>query len=237
MKAVIVDDNEIERLNLSLLLRNHPEVEIAGEAENVDEAISLIRTTAPELIFLDIHLGDQLGFSALEATSTNASVIITTAHPRYAIKAFEINAVDYLLKPVMEENLARSLRRIPGLLTAQEATRSYHLQMDDIQLFKRRDGLDAVPVSDIILISGERIYTKVHLKGNREYLHNRPLREWVELLPENVFKSLDRSRIVNLREIKGVSDVSAADFDLSFRDSTLTVRIKRTAMKSLKDLY
>lgn len=237
MKAIIIDDNEIERLNLRLLLlRHHPGIELVGEACNVDAAVALIHSETPDMIFLDVHLEDRLGFSALEETGSRAKVIITTAHPKYAIRAFEINAVDYLLKPIMEDNLGRALGRLPDFEPAPGETRANLLQLDDIQLFKRKDGLDAIPVSEIILITGERIYSKVHLRDGREYLHNRPLRAWAEMLPGNPFKVLDRSRIVNLREIKGLADAGNGSYDLSFRDSDYTLRIKRTAMKSLREL-
>lgn len=237
MKTIIIDDNEIERLNLRLLLnRHHPGIDLAGEAGCVDSAVALINGETPELIFLDVHLENRLGFSALEETGSDARVIITTAHPKYAIRAYEINAIDYLLKPIMVENLARALGRIPELDPGQDFTGLNQLQLDDIQLFKRKDGLDAIPVSEIILLTGERIYSKIRLRDGREYLHNRPLRVWAGMLPVNAFKVLDRSRIVNLREIRSLSDAGNGGYDLSFRDSDFTLRIKRTAMKSLREL-
>jgi len=237
MRAIIVDDNEIERLNLRLLLlRHHSGIELAGEAGSLDAAVALINEETPDLIFLDVHLENRLGFSALEESGSEAKVIITTAHPKYAIRAYEINAVDYLLKPIMEDNLARALGRLPELGPRPGEARANRLQLDDIQLFKRKDGLDAIPVSEILLITGERIYSKVHLRDGREYLHNRRLREWAEMLPGNAFKVLDRSRIVNLREIKALTDAGNGSYDLSFRDSDYNLRIKRTAMKSLREL-
>lgn len=237
MRTIIVDDNDIERLNLRLLLqRHHPAIDLAGEAMCVSSAVALINAETPDLIFLDVHLENRLGFSALEETGCQSRVIITTAHPKYAIRAYEINAIDYLLKPIMEDNLARALGRIPELSPGPGLTRINRLQLDDIQFFKRKDGLDAIPVSEIILITGERIYTKVHLRDGREYLHNRPLREWAGMLPGNTFKVLDRSRIVNLREIRGLNDAGSGGYDLTFRDSDYTLRIKRTAMKSLREL-
>lgn len=233
MRTLIVDDNEIERLNLRLLLGAHPGIELVGEAESVDRAVDLIRDESPELIFLDVHLQDQLGFSALEATASEARVIITTAHPKYAVRAFEINAVDYLLKPVMEDNLARALARLP---LDEEGHRPGRLAIDDIHLFKRKDGLDAVPVSEIALITGERIYSKVHLRDQREYLHNRPLREWIDLLPENIFRALDRSTIVNLREIRGINEDRSGGYELTFRTTGFTVPVKKAAMKRLREL-
>lgn len=233
MRTLIVDDNEIERLNLRLLLGAHPGIDLVGEAESVDRAVDLIRAESPELIFLDVHLEDQLGFSALEATACDARVIITTAHPKYAVRAFEINAVDYLLKPVMEDNLARALARLP---LDGEPPRLGRLAIDDIQLFKRKDGLDAVPVSEIALVTGERIYSKVQLTDQREYLHNRPLREWIDVLPENIFMALDRSTIVNLREIRRINDDRNGGYELAFRNGGFTVPIKKAAMKRLREL-
>lgn len=234
MKTLIVDDSEIDRLNLQTLLEDHAEIQIAGEARTLDEAVSMIDILKPDLVFLDIHLGKELGFSALERIKHRPLVIITTAHPHYALRGFEVDAVDYLLKPLMEEPLARAL----GRLTQREgeaATPVFRLLPDDVQIFKRSDGFDVIPVSDILGIVGERIYTRIIARGGGQYLHNRRLRDWKELLPGEIFKTLDRSTIVNVRELRTIKDTGSEGHKLSFRESSSTVLIGSTAMKTLRD--
>ncbi|HEY1123826.1 MAG TPA: LytTR family DNA-binding domain-containing protein [Haloferula sp.] len=231
VRTLIVDDSEIDRLNLTSLLDEHPQVKIVGEARTLGEAVTMIDSLEPALVFLDLHLGRELGFSALERTRHQPQVIITTAHPRYALRGFEVEAVDYLLKPVMEETLARALARVSPLQAPPS-----RLAPDDVQVFKRGENFDVLPVSDILAIGGERIYSRVVARNALDYLHNRRLREWRELLPEEIFKPLDRSTIVNVRELRTIKDAGSEGFRLGFRDSASTVTIGDTAMKALREV-
>lgn len=236
MRAIIVDDEEIDRLNLKTLLEDHPDVEIAGEADSVESAVALIERERPDAVFLDIHLGRQKGFKALDAAKFRPRVVITTSHPHYALKGFEIDAADYLLKPVMEDTLARAVARLRARLEAAAKTEAGRLSPDDVQAFKLGDERHLVPVAQIQAIVGERIYTRVLVRDGREFLHNRPLREWREILPEKTFKALDRSTIVNVAEIQVVrdgGDVSAPQ--IVFRGSLHKLGIGEVAMKALRD--
>ena len=109
MKALIVDDERLARLELRRLLVEHPEIEIAGEARNGEEALSMIPQLAPDLLFLDIQMPGMTGFELLEHLEELPQVIFTTAYNEYAIKAFEVNALDYLLKPIVPARLAAAL--------------------------------------------------------------------------------------------------------------------------------
>ena len=237
MRAAIIEDSEIDRLNLRTLLEDHADVEIAGEADDVESAAKLIDAAKPDAIFLDIHLGRQKGFKVLEQTRHRPWVVITTSHPHYALQGFEIEAVDYLLKPVVEETLARALERLRARLGGGTPPEG-RLDFDDVQMFKAADGLHWVPVAQIQAIAGERIYTRVLVRDGREFLHNRPLREWREILPDE-FKALDRSTIVNLREIQVVKDGGGADgasHHVVFRNSAHTLELGDVAMKTLRGL-
>ena len=112
MKALIVDDERLARLELRRLLAAHPEVEILGEARGGEEALALIPKLAPDLIFLDIQMPGMTGFDLLERLEDLPQTIFTTAYDEYALKAFEVNALDYLLKPVVPARLAAALARV-----------------------------------------------------------------------------------------------------------------------------
>ena len=230
MRTLIVDDSEIDRLNLAALLEDHPQIEIIGEASTLGEAVSMIDSLEPALVFLDIHLGCDIGFSVLDQASHRPQVIITTAHSHYALRGFEVDAADYLLKPVIVETLARALDRISPMQSIRNC-----LGLDDLQVFKRGESLDVVPVSDILAIGGERIYSRVVTRNAQDYLHNRRLRDWRELLPEEIFKPLDRSTIVNVRELRSIKDLGRDGHRLGFRDSASTVTIGTTAMRVLRE--
>ena len=236
MRAIIVDDEEIDRLNLKTLLEDHPDVEIAGDADTLDSAVALIEQEKPDAVFLDIHLGRQKGFKVLETAKYKPLVVITTSHPHYAVKGFEIDAADYLLKPVMEDTLARALERLRTRLAAAVKPEAGRLAPNDMQSFKVGDERHLVPVAQIQAIVGERIYTRVLIRDGREFLHPRPLREWREILPEKTFKALDRSTIVNLAEIQVVKGgVDGAGHLLTFRTSSHKLTLGEVAMKALRD--
>ena len=236
MRAIIVDDEEIDRLNLKTLLEDHPDVELAGEADSLESAVALIDREKPDAVFLDIHLGRQKGFKALEAAMFRPLTVITTSHPHYAVKGFEIDAADYLLKPVMEDTLARAVARLRARLAAAAKVESGRLSPDDVQTFKLGDERHLVPIGQIQAIVGERIYTRVLVRDGREFLHNRPLREWRDVLPEKTFKALDRSTIVNLAEIQVVRDGGdETGQEIAFRGSHHRIRVGEVAMKTLRD--
>src|SRR5688500_1583009 len=111
-KALIVDDERLARKKLRSMLADFSNIEIAGEADSVSEAIKTIEKTNPEIIFLDIQMPKQNGFDLLEQIETNAKIIFVTAYDEYAIRAFEINALDYLLKPVNPKRLKQTIERL-----------------------------------------------------------------------------------------------------------------------------
>jgi two-component system LytT family response regulator len=234
MRAVIIDDNEIDRLNLSALLQGCAGLTVTGEAATLESAVALVEKERPDVVFLDIYLGRQKGFGVLEKISCKPHVVITTSHPHYAVKGFEIDAVDYLLKPVMEETLMRAMRRLSahrGVIPGAEQ----RLVLDDVQLFKQPDGLHVIPVAHILAIIGERIYSRVLVRDGREFLHNRPLREWKELLPEKQFRALDRSTILNISEVKSIcTEPGREGCPVSFRNSSLVVFIGDAGLKTLR---
>ena len=236
MRAIIVDDEEIDRLNLKTLLEDHPDVEIAGEADSLESAAALIEREKPDAVFLDIHLGRHKGFKALETAKFRPQVVITTSHPHYALKGFEIDAADYLLKPVLEETLARAVDRLRTRLAAASA-QAGRLTTEDVQSFKVGDERHLVPIGQIQAIVGERIYTRVLVRDGREFLHNRPLREWREILPERTFKALDRSTIVNVAEIQLVrGGGDGAGQEIVFQGNSHRILLGEVAMKTLREV-
>ena len=237
MRAIIVEDEEIDRLNLKTLLEDHPDVEIAGEADSLESAAALIEREKPDAVFLDIHLGRHKGFKALETAKFRPQVVITTSHPHYALKGFEIDAADYLLKPVLEETLARAVDRLRTRLAAAAKPAASRLAAEDVQSFKVGDERHLVPIGQIQAIVGERIYTRVLVRDGREFLHNRPLREWREILPERTFKALDRSTIVNVAEIQLVrGGGDGAGQEIVFQGNSHRILLGEVAMKTLREV-
>ena len=210
MNALIIDDSELDRLNLSTLLSDHPEVTILSEAHDLTTAREMIHTHKPDLIFLDVHLGKEKGFSVLEGIETPPQVILTTSHPQYALDGYEIEALDYILKPVTADNLARSIARSLQRHSESEAdadssaTDSPPLELLTLKsplFFKDKQDFRVHPVSEVVLITTDRPYSVIHTSDGSEYLHRRSLKEWNETLPKETFLALDRSTMINILAI------------------------------------
>ena len=199
MTALVIDDERLARLELRRLLAAHPEIEIAGEARSGEEALALIAKLAPEVIFLDIQMPGMSGFDLLERLEDLPQVIFTTAYDEYALKAFEVNALDYLLKPVAPARLAAALARV------RPRTEPTRLE----QVFVR-DGERCwiVRLPDIYLLESEGNYTRVTFAGERPLIR-RSLNALEEQLDPAMFFRAGRKEIVNLKWIEKV-DISVA---------------------------
>ncbi len=198
MRALIVDDERLARVELRRLLSAHPQIEIAGEARNGEEALEQITALDPDLVFLDIQMPGITGFDLLERLETAPQVIFTTAYDAYAIKAFEVNALDYLLKPVSPARLSAALERV---------RLPERPKMSQVFL---RDGERCwmVRIPDIFLFESEGNYTRVCF-GSERPLIRRSLNALEEQLDLAVFFRANRKQIVNLGWIERV-DLSAA---------------------------
>ncbi len=194
MKALIVDDERLPRLDLRRLLKAHPEVEIVGEAVSGFEAREMIGRLAPDLVFLDIQMPGMTGFELLESLDDLPEVIFTTAYDQYAIQAFEVNALDYLLKPVAPERLAAALARVtprpPGPRLEQVFVRD-------------GDRCWIVRLPDIFLLESEGNYTRLHF-GKERPLIRRPLNALEQELDPALFFRADRRTVLNLKWIERV---------------------------------
>jgi two-component system LytT family response regulator len=194
MKALIVDDERLARIELKRLLAVHTEIEIAGEARNGEEALDLIAKIGPDLLFLDIQMPGMTGFELLERVDDVPQVIFTTAYDQYAIQAFEVNALDYLLKPIAPNRLAAALAK---MRPRPERTRLEQVFVRD------GDRCWIVRLPDIFLLESEGNYTRVCF-GSERPLVRRSLNAFEEQLDPNVFFRAGRKEIINLKWIDKV---------------------------------
>jgi two-component system LytT family response regulator len=194
MKALIIDDERLARVELRRLLAVHPEVEIEGEAREGKEALSLIAKVTPDLIFLDIQMPGMTGFELLERLDDVPQVIFTTAYDAYALKAFEVNALDYLLKPIQPDRLAAALAKV--------RPRAEPARLEQVFV---RDGERCwiVRLPDIFLLESEGNYTRLCF-GNERPLIRRSLNALEEQLDPAMFFRAGRKEIVNLKWIERV---------------------------------
>ena len=218
-KTIIVDDERLARREMRRLLEDFGEITVAGEAENLTEAVELIRREKPDVVFLDIQLsGGENGFELLEKIGRNFKLIFVTAFDAYAIRAFEVNALDYLLKPVNPERLEKAIARLAEekIEAGGEAPRP--LEYDDRIFLELGERSVFLKVSDISHINAAGDYTEVFTVEKGKFLVEKPLREWELRLPEKYFLRIHRQTIVNLEEIEEIQ---------TWFNRTFQVRLKK----------
>jgi len=215
LKVFIVDDEYQSRNLLSKLLMEHfPGIIVAGQASNVAEGIAGIGEFEPGLVFLDIEMNGETGFDLLrKIEKRNFKIIFVTAHDAYALKAFRFNAVDYLLKPIVLEELKEAVEKVIHQLPEKRITSDAQLEnlAQSIQNPKKVNDKIAVPTSDgFVLVSLHEIvycrangnYTEFHLTNNKQLLSSYTLKQYHELLVEQNFFRAHRSFLINLSHVK-----------------------------------
>ncbi|NMO15277.1 response regulator transcription factor [Pyxidicoccus fallax] len=200
--ALLVDDERLARLELRRLLAADPNVEVVGEADGVASASALLRRLRPDVVFLDVQLVDESGFDLLEEAGDDTAVVFVTAYEHHAVRAFEVNALDYLLKPVSPRRLARTLERVRSTLAAERPEDQRVLTLEDRVLVEERGRAELVRVSDILCLRAEDDYSRLVAPGGREYLVNESLRSWEGRLPARHFLRIHRSTLVNLEHVE-----------------------------------
>ena len=205
IKAIIVDDEKLARQDLKTVLSDFDSVEIVGEAKNLNEAEVLIGKLNPELIFLDVQMPGHSGFELLDKINKSVQVIFVTAYDEYAIKAFEVNAVDYLLKPVNPERLKISLDRLMDKAIANITT-TKNLDYDDSIFVLMNNHYTFVKVSSIISISSSGDYTNLITSSNQKGLVYKTMKEWESRLPERRFVRIHRTAIINVDYIEKIEE-------------------------------
>ncbi len=213
MKVLIVDDEPLAREGLRLLLGEQPDVESIGEARNGAEAVAAIRAARPDLVLLDVQMPEMDGFVVLREIGAGdlPPVIFVTAHDEYAIQAFEVNAVDYLLKPVTRDRFLQALARVRERAAAETAD-DRHLRALLQQLASRPDYLQRVAlraagrisfvkVEDILYVQAAENYVQLHLEASRHLLHV-PIATLEASLDPRLFLRIHRSLIVNVGKVK-----------------------------------
>jgi len=225
MRALIVDDERLARAELARLLAAHPDIEIAGESRNGEEALEQIARLDPDLVFLDIQMPGMTGFDLLERLEDVPQVIFTTAYNQYALRAFEVNALDYLLKPIAPARLAQALSRV------RPRPRGARLE----QVFVRDgDRCWIVRVPDIFLLESEGNYTRLYF-ANEHPLIRRSLNALEAQLDPALFFRAGRKEILNLKWIEKVNLAVSGGLTVILRGGR-TVEMSRRQSARLREV-
>ena len=232
LTCILVDDEALARRQLRALLENRGDIEILGEASGVEAAIEATTRLRPQLLFLDIQMRGRDGFEVLAALPEPPAVIFVTAHDEHALRAFEINAVDYLLKPVDEARLSRAIERVRDKAGPAEGSA---LGEDDRTLLPLGASGHFVAVGDILFIEADGHHCRVGLAGGGIRMVRQAFRSWGERLPATLFEQLDRGLIINRRRLRAFERGSAGG-QVTLDGAEAPLEIGASAAKRLEDL-
>jgi two-component system, LytTR family, response regulator len=235
MKALIVEDEPLARRELHLLLESHPEITVVGEAISPKQAVAMITELGPDLLFLDVNLRGGTGFDLLDACGEKKPMVIfITAHPDFAVQAFDFAAADYLVKPIRPERLALSIRRIldPEASAASSLPGDRLSRLDRIFL-KDQDQSRYISLSEIRLIESEGNYSRIHF-GKEALVIHRSLSSIEERLPTDLFFRANRAQILNLEAIVSIEPWFSNSLRATLSDGTI-VEFSRRASLSFRE--
>ena len=231
--SIIVDDEELAREDLKVLLKDFSEIEIIGESETVEETKALIKKLDPDLIFLDIQMPGKSGFDLLEEIQINAKIIFVTAYDEYAIRAFEVNAQDYLLKPVNKERLSVAIDR---LKTEQESEDDFQtkLEINDSIFLMVNNHYQFVKIGSIIKITSAGNYSEIYTSSKLKGLVLKSLKDWEVRLP-NCFVRIHRNAIINLEYVDRVEGWFNYSYKVFLKEVDEPLVISRRYAAKLKE--
>jgi two-component system, LytTR family, response regulator len=202
-KALIVDDEWLVRTELHMMLKEFPEITMVAEAADVPEALQAIHEHQPDVIFLDVQLSGESGFELLDKMNTPIRIVFITAFDQYAIRAFEVNALDYLLKPIRRERLANAIERLQtGTTAALPSARK--LEYKDLLYVVIDGSLHMIKLPLLKCITAVGNYSNIHYSDTAKRLVSKTLQDWEDILPEKYFVRIHRSTIINYEFVERV---------------------------------
>lgn len=232
MKVIIVDDERLARKELQSLLVKYPHVEVLSECENVKSATADIERLKPDLVFLDINMPEKDGFALLEELDYIPEIVFVTAYDEYAIKAFEVNALDYLLKPIQPERLEEALNKYSSSESVNNSEQK--LGLNDQVFVKDGDRCWFVKLSDVPMFESEGNYVRVYFDNNKPLIL-KSLNNLANKLDENVFFRANRKFIINLNWIDTVENWFNGGLMVKLKTGA-KVEISRRQASRLKDM-
>ncbi|HLV48694.1 MAG TPA: LytTR family DNA-binding domain-containing protein [Aliidiomarina sp.] len=229
IRVAIVDDSRLARLELKEQLLSQPQFEVVGEAGSVEEALQLLSSTMIDLVLLDIDLPDGDGFDVLAGATVVPQVIFVTAFDQYAIKSFEFNALDYLMKPVRSERLELALQKVMPSTAAPTK-----LKADQRIFIKDGERCFFVNLSDVYAFEAMGNYTRVHLANDVPSIY-RPLSAVAERLEQHFFRA-SRSWVVNTDYIDSIEGTLSGGFSVTLKNK-LKVDISKRQASEFRRLW
>ncbi len=243
IKAIIIDDEELARKVVVNYLAQHPEIEIVAECDNGFTGLKAINEMKPHLLFLDIQMPKINGFELLELMDEKPLIIFSTAHDEYALKAFELSALDYLLKPYSRKRFAEAVQKAIGRIQsgakqddALEKLNNDHENREDYLrriVVKNGTHVQIIPAEEVLWIEAADDYVEIYTK-NSKYLKQKPLSFFESALDPDSFIRVHRSTIVAISEISKLEPYSKDSYVVILKNGK-EVNVSKTGMSALKE--
>lgn len=238
IRTLVVDDTRLARAELRTLLAAHPDIDVVGEADDVTPAIAAIESLRPDLVLLDIQMPGGTGFDVLDAISHAPLVVFSTAYDQHAVRAFEANALDYVVKPVAPARLATALERVraqraQGVAPAADGACATPLGLHDQVFLRDGERCWFVQLAEVSRIVVDGNYARVWFRGTSALL-TRSLATLEARLDTAAFFRANRNTLVNLRHVQGIDLAVGDGYDLTLKDGA-TVDVSRRQARELRE--
>jgi two-component system LytT family response regulator len=232
LRVVIVDDELLARQRIEDLLAKEPNVEIVGEARDGNEAVQVIRDLRPDVVFLDVQMPGRTGVEVAEELGADAlpATIFTTAYERFALKAFDVAAIDYLVKPFDDERFAQALARARKAIETRPAPKNEYLERIPVE---SRGQIRVVPVALVDYITASGPYAELHI-GERTFAIREKMQTLEEKLDPALFFRIHRSAIVRLDRIDTLLHAAGGDYAVRLKDGT-ELSVSRSRREELEE--
>lgn len=250
LRTVIVEDEAPARELVKAYIKTNPNIDLIGECQDGFTGVKTINETKPDLIFLDIQMPKLTGFEMIELLDEVPEIIFTTAYDQFAIKAFELSAVDYLMKPFSRERFNEAVEKVlVRLQTRAETSEKERVQNKNIETFTelRKDRIiqierlfvktgtkiDVVPVESIVKIDAQDDYVEI-FTADKKYLKNDTMNYLEKVLPSKTFTRVHRSHIINLNHINKIEKYGKESYVVILKDGSI-VNVSKSRIKELKN--
>lgn len=231
MKAVIIEDEPLAIDNLKHYLKDYP-IDIVGSAYRIDESIKLIKKEKPDVVFLDINLSGENGFDLLDKVELNFKLVFVTAYDEYAVRAFEVNALDYIVKPLSKNRIEKTINRLLENDTIDKEEKKFSI--NDIIFLSEVNKASFVKIKEICCVEAEGCYSKIFLNDRKEKTITKTLKKWEDILPGNEFIRVHRSYLLNINYIDEIKKRSNGTLIVGLKNIDKQIDISRRYASELR---
>jgi two-component system LytT family response regulator len=233
MKAIVVEDSRLAREGLINMLQAYPELKVVASADHSVNALALIQEHQPDVIFLDIHLPGESGFDLLEKLDCTPQIIFTTAYSEYAIRSFDFNTIDYLLKPISDERLKIAIDKL-SINKETAATKKPPLDINSRMFVKDGEKCHLVHLESIRYFESCKNHVRIFFNNDNAFV-KKSLNSIEERLPKKHFFRVNRQYVVNLHAIVSIEEAINDGYEITMNDGK-TLEVSRRNAVELKDI-